>query len=74
MPTLGYVLSGQTRVNVPDVAAGECADVCLHAVCFAPGIQSLSDYFVSWTFPDLDNLTGSNAGPAVAFVVQQQAV
>ena len=70
MPTLDYLWSGQTRVNVPGVAAGESADVCLHAVCFAPGTLSLSDYFVSWTFPDLENLTGSIAGPAVAFTVQ----
>ncbi len=74
VPTLEYKWSGQTRVNVPDVGPGQCVDVNLHAVCFAPGMCSLSDYQVSWTYPDLDNLTGSIAGPAVALVVQQQAV
>ncbi len=73
-PTSNWVWSGQTRVNVPDVAAGQCVDVHLHAVCFAPGTFRLSDYFVSWTYPELENLTGSLAGPVSAFVVQQQSV
>ncbi|DBA74127.1 hypothetical protein WJX77_012500 [Trebouxia sp. C0004] len=73
-PTSNYVWSGQTRVNVPDVAAGQHVDVHLHAVCFAPGTFHLSDCSVSWTYPELDNLTGSSAGPVSAFVVQQQSV
>ncbi len=61
-------------MNVPDIAAGQCVEVHLHAVCFAPGAFRLSDYFVSWTYPELENLAGSLAGPVSAFVVQQQSV
>ena len=73
-PTANIVWSGQTCVNVPDIAAGQCVDVPLHAVCFAPGTFRLSDYFVSWTYQELDNLSGTLAGPVSAFVVQQQSV
>lgn len=74
MPTLEYVWGGHMRVNLPDVGAGQCVSVHLQAVCFAPGTCSISDYFVSWTYPGLDNLTGGIAGPPVAVVVQQHAV
>lgn len=73
-PTLDYAWSGQTRINVPDVAAKQCVDVQLHVVCFAPGTYSLSDYCVSWTYPGLGNLTGSCPGPVVSLVISQQAM
>ena len=73
-PTLHYKWSGQTTIHVPDVAANQCVDVLLHVVVFAPGRYSLSDYAVSWTYPDLGNLTGGAKGPEVFLAISQQTM
>ena len=61
-------------MNVPDLAADQCVDVLLHVVCFAPGTHSLSDYAVSWTYPDLGNLTGGAKGPEVSLAIYQRTM
>lgn len=73
-PMLDYKWSGQTTTHVPNVAANQCVDVLLHAVVFAPGMYSLSDYAVSWTYPDLGNLTGAAQGPKVFLAISQQTM
>ena len=71
-PTLEYKWSGQTTNHVPDVAANQCVDVLLHVVCFAAGTYRLSDYAVTWTHPDMGNLTGGAKGPEVSLAISQQ--
>lgn len=73
-PTLDYKWSGQTTNNVPDVGANRSVDILLHVVCFAPGMYSLSDYAVSWTYPRLSNLTGGAKGPEVSLAIYQQTM
>ena len=73
-PTLDYKWSGQTTNNVPDVGANQSVDILLHVVCFAPGMYSLSDYAVSWTYPRLSNLTGGAKGPEVSLAIYQQTM
>lgn len=68
-PTADYVWCGQSRVNVPALAGNDCGSLELHAVVFQAGICKLSDYSVVWTYPQLGNLTGSLACPAVTFRV-----
>ena len=74
VPTCDCKWSGQTTQNVPDVAANQCIDVLLHAVFLAPGTYSLSDYAVSWTYPELGNLTGGAKGPEISVAISQQTM
>lgn len=73
-PTYGCKWIGKTTYNVPDVAASQCVDVLLQVVFFAPGTYSLSDYAVSWTYPDLGNLTGGAKGPEICIAISQQTM
>lgn len=68
-PTASHIWAGQSRIHVPALAGDQCCTVQLHVVVFHVGSYRLSDYSVAWTFPELGNLSGTVACPAVVFQV-----
>lgn len=54
---------GGTRISAPQLQAGQLLEVPLHVAVFAPGLYELSDYCVSWDFPDLPDRRNRMQGP-----------
>ena len=62
-PSPDYMWVGHTRISVPNLQARATTELQLHVAVFAPGWFEVSDYSVSWTYPELDNLYGVAVGP-----------